>query len=119
MPTLGRWIALWQRPCRSVRPSPMRCSTSAWATGTALVTGASSGIGAVYAQRLAQRGYDLILVARDRARLEAAAERIAAAHGVAVEVLAADLAAPGELNAVAARIVHDAHTVNAVGEEPA
>ena len=73
-------------------------------TGTALVTGASSGIGAVYAQSLAQRGYDLILVARDRARLEAAAERIAAAHGVAVEVLAADLATSEGLGAVAARI---------------
>ena len=91
-------------------------------TGTALVTGASSGIGAVYAQRLAQRGYDLILVARDRARLEAAAERIAAAHGVAVEVLAADLAAPGELNAVAARIETDTALsllVNAAGLGPA
>jgi short-subunit dehydrogenase len=59
--------------------------------GFALITGASSGIGAVYADRLAKRGYDLILVARNRARLGAVAERIAAETGRKVEVLAADL----------------------------
>ncbi|MCK8683719.1 MULTISPECIES: SDR family NAD(P)-dependent oxidoreductase [Pseudomonas] len=65
--------------------------TSIQSQGTALVTGASSGIGAVYAQRLAARGFDLLLVARDQERLEAAASALRDAHGVQVEVLKADL----------------------------
>jgi len=59
--------------------------------GTALITGASSGIGALYADRLAQRGYDLILVARNRERLNTQANDISSRTGRAVEVLAADL----------------------------
>ncbi|MNF94299.1 putative oxidoreductase [compost metagenome] len=57
----------------------------------ALVTGASSGIGAVYAQRLAARGFDLLLVARDLQRLEEAASTLRDEYGVQVEVLKADL----------------------------
>jgi short-subunit dehydrogenase len=59
--------------------------------GIAVVTGASSGIGAIYADRLARRGHDLILVARGRARLDEVAQRIVGATGRVVTVVAADL----------------------------
>ncbi|MBS0252935.1 MAG: SDR family oxidoreductase [Proteobacteria bacterium] len=59
--------------------------------GTALVTGASSGIGAIYADRLAKRGYDLILVARNEERLKDVAQRITSATGRSVTILPADL----------------------------
>ena len=59
--------------------------------GIALVTGASAGIGAIYADRLARRGYDLILVARSQARLDDVAKRVAGSTGRAVRTVAADL----------------------------
>lgn len=76
-------------------------------TGTALVTGASTGIGAVYADRLARRGHALILVARDRARLEALAGRLGAETERTPEVLAADLAQDADLHRVEARLRDD------------
>lgn len=59
--------------------------------GTALITGASSGIGAVYADRLAKRGFDLILVARDHDRLNTLARQLRESTNRIVRVLAADL----------------------------
>ncbi|ASY72221.1 AraC family transcriptional regulator [Sinorhizobium fredii USDA 205] len=68
--------------------------------GTALITGASSGIGAIYADRLARRGYDLILVARNSARLNELAKRLTDETGRAVEVVAADLGNKADLGRV-------------------
>ena len=65
--------------------------------GTVLITGASSGIGAVYADRLAKRGYDLILVARNGDRLRAIATRLSDLTGRGVETVVADLIDPGDL----------------------
>jgi len=66
-------------------------SDSTVSKSVALITGASSGIGATYADRLAKRGYDLILVARDVARLDALAERLQQEYRTSVTVLPADL----------------------------
>jgi short-subunit dehydrogenase len=76
--------------------------------GTALITGASSGIGAIYAEQLAHQGYDLILVARDRSRLNALATRITTATQRMVEVLDADLAIPAQRAVVEAKLRDDA-----------
>lgn len=63
----------------------------------AVVTGASAGIGAVYAERLSERGYDLILVARRAERLKALSDKLGAAHGTKVEVVEADLTKDADL----------------------
>ncbi|WP_241301048.1 SDR family NAD(P)-dependent oxidoreductase [Burkholderia stabilis] len=76
--------------------------------GTALITGASSGIGAIYADRLARRGYDLILVARSRDRLAALAERITNDTQRSVEIVDADLNDRAALAAVEAKLKEDA-----------
>lgn len=73
-----------------------------------LITGASSGIGATYADRFARRGHDLVLVARDSARLEALAARLRQETGVAVDILPADLTQADALATVEARLRDDA-----------
>ena len=75
--------------------------------GVALVTGASAGIGAVYADRLAQRGHDLILVARDAAKLGAVADHIRKSTGRKVELLQADLSDKEDLLRVEKRLRSD------------
>ena len=76
--------------------------------GTALITGASSGIGALYADRLARRGYDLILVARNRERLEALARKLTDETGRSVEIVAADLGDKADLARIEALLKSDA-----------
>ncbi|MCD5977946.1 SDR family NAD(P)-dependent oxidoreductase [Pseudomonas quasicaspiana] len=75
---------------------------------TVLITGASSGIGAIYAKRFASRGHDLVLVARDKARLDTLALQLREENGVAVEVLQADLTQSADLSALEARLREDA-----------
>lgn len=65
-----------------------------------LVTGASTGIGAVYAERFAQRGHDLVLVARNTERLTALAQRLRSEAGVRVDILTADLTNDDDVAAV-------------------
>ncbi|HET6950796.1 MAG TPA: SDR family oxidoreductase [Acidimicrobiales bacterium] len=81
---------------------------------TALVTGASSGIGTALARRLAGEGTDLVVVARDRQRLETLAGELTAATGVDVEVLVADLADGAQLAAVEKRLADAARPVDLV-----
>jgi short-subunit dehydrogenase len=75
--------------------------------GTAVITGASTGIGAVYADRLAQRGYDLVLVARRADRLQALADRLATHYGRTVRTLAADLTVDADVRRVEALLRTD------------
>lgn len=77
-------------------------------TGTALITGASTGLGAVYADRLAKRGHDLILVARGAAQMEALAAKLRADHGIVVDVIAADLTKSDDVTRIEQRLIDDA-----------
>lgn len=86
--------------------------------GTVLITGASSGIGAVYADRFAARGHDLVLVARNVGRLEGVAKALTERHGVRIRILPADLGSEEGLAAVETVIAEDdtiTHLVNNAG----
>jgi short-subunit dehydrogenase len=74
---------------------------------TAVVTGASSGLGKIFADRLAQRGYDLILVARRKERLDDIADRLQSKYGVKVTNLVADLSSETDLENVANHLKND------------
>jgi uncharacterized protein len=75
--------------------------------GTALITGASTGLGAVYADRLGKRGHDLILVARNGVQLEERATKLRADYGVAVDVIAADLTKSDDVTRIEQRLIDD------------
>lgn len=75
--------------------------------GTALITGASTGIGAVYADRLAKRGYDLVLVARNLDKLNEVGRQIQSGSGRKIETLQADLTIPADVQRVADRLATD------------
>jgi uncharacterized protein len=79
---------------------------------TACVTGATAGIGLAFAEELASQGSDLVVVARDTARLGALADRLAAEHGIAVEVLAADLATDAGCGAVMDRLADGSRPID-------
>jgi len=74
---------------------------------TVLITGASTGIGAVYADRFARRGHDLVLVARDKVKLESLAARLQQENNIFVDVLPADLTQTADLTKVEARLRED------------
>jgi len=87
--------------------SELNTSQSKNNKGTAVVTGASAGMGKLFADRLAKRGYDLILVARRADRLEAVAKELKSQYGVSVQTLVADLGAASDLDRVVKSISSD------------
>ncbi|SEE80813.1 SDR family NAD(P)-dependent oxidoreductase [Ruania alba] len=81
-------------------------------TGTALITGGTSGIGLAFARALAARGCDLVLVARNRQRLDERAEELRAAHGIAVHTIVADLSVRSDVDVVARRLEDESAPVD-------
>src|SRR5215475_2359842 len=79
-------------------------TTATAVRGTALITGATAGIGAAFVRQLAALGHDLVLVARDEARLNAVADEMNAKHGVQATTLVADLSTPEGCSQVEQRL---------------
>src|SRR5215470_14429361 len=102
---IGRRL-FWGYP----RPAPSRgiVQWSAMSERLAAITGASAGLGTVFARKLAAQGYDLLLIARRRDRLDQLAGELTRAHGIAAGVCAADLATQEGIDAVASRLASDA-----------
>ncbi|GFM81703.1 SDR family oxidoreductase [Pseudomonas cichorii] len=98
---------MWLRTYPDMR-SPNQESHFMTSLSTVLITGASSGIGATYAERFASRGHNLVLVARDKGRLDTLAARLRKEHDVAVDVLQADLTRADDLVSVETRLRDDA-----------
>ncbi len=94
-------------PTTGTTVTTMNAFTQTHQPGTALITGASSGIGAIYADRLARRGHDLILVARNTTRLLEAAQRLHVETGRRVDILSADLSTREGQALVEARLRED------------
>ena len=82
-------------------------TTNSAGKGTAVVTGASAGLGKIYADRLAKRGYDLILIARRGDKLNSVAESLRSNYGVVVHTLVADLGLSGDVDNVVSAITRD------------
>jgi short-subunit dehydrogenase len=102
-----------QSPAQAPAQSPTQPSTApAERRPVALVTGPTSGLGRVFAQRLAARGYDLVLVARVEARLKELADELGTSYGVDAEVLAADLVDRVQLNLVEDRLTDEERPVD-------
>src|ERR1700719_4428352 len=106
---VGEWIiTIIHMKCKeTLLETGEKDMSNSTSKGTALVTGASRGIGAVYADRLAKRGYDLILVARSEAPLKALAARLSSTTGRHVTPIAVDLNDKADLAKVETKLKDD------------
>jgi uncharacterized protein len=100
-------LEVHENPGMATQTSPVSKENTMSSRAAVLITGASSGIGAAYADRFAKRGHDLVLVARDRARMEALADRLRSDTGVAIDLMREDLTEFRDLVEVETRLRED------------